>query len=272
MPKVTDFGLARCIGVDSGLTLAESIIGSPSYMAPEQAFGRAREAGPRADVYSLGAILYELLTGRPPFVGTNDVRDARAGPHGRARAPRPARAGPAARPRDDRAWSACTRTRRGGSPRPATSPTTSAASSTASPSAPGGSATSSGSGGGRGGTRRSRRSMALVIVSMLGATAAALDFAYRTNREMAASRRADHRPTNRPLGAGPGPPACPGVLLRVVLGDDLTDLVEDLDEGRWPSSLAPADAGAPVPGPRVLPGLADLLLRLMPGEGGGSKR
>jgi WD40 repeat protein/tRNA A-37 threonylcarbamoyl transferase component Bud32 len=68
-PKITDFGLAKALGSESGLTRSESILGSPSYMAPEQAEGRARQAGPAADIYAVGAILYELLTGRPPFRG-----------------------------------------------------------------------------------------------------------------------------------------------------------------------------------------------------------
>ena len=70
-PKITDFGLAKILGADSGLTRTEVVMGSPSYMAPEQAEGLAREAGPAADVYALGAIFYELLTGRPPFKGAS---------------------------------------------------------------------------------------------------------------------------------------------------------------------------------------------------------
>jgi tRNA A-37 threonylcarbamoyl transferase component Bud32 len=66
-PKITDFGLAKCLGADQGLTRTDSIIGSPSYMAPEQTGGGIHRLGPATDVYSLGAILYELLTGRPPF-------------------------------------------------------------------------------------------------------------------------------------------------------------------------------------------------------------
>jgi eukaryotic-like serine/threonine-protein kinase len=69
-PKITDFGLAKLLAADSGLTRSDSIMGSPAYMAPEQAEGHAHHAGPAADVYSLGAILYELLTGGPPFRGT----------------------------------------------------------------------------------------------------------------------------------------------------------------------------------------------------------
>jgi serine/threonine protein kinase/Tfp pilus assembly protein PilF len=67
-PKITDFGLAKSIENQTGLTRTESIIGSPRYMAPEQAGGHTRGVGPAADVYALGTNLYELLTGRPPFV------------------------------------------------------------------------------------------------------------------------------------------------------------------------------------------------------------
>ncbi len=68
-PKVTDFGLARRLEGDAGQTRAGSVLGSPSYMAPEQARGDVESVGRLADVYALGAILYEMLTGRPPFRG-----------------------------------------------------------------------------------------------------------------------------------------------------------------------------------------------------------
>lgn len=68
-PKIADFGLAKLIDSDSGQTRTGTVLGSPSYMAPEQAEGRLQDIGPATDVYAIGAILYELLTGRPPFVG-----------------------------------------------------------------------------------------------------------------------------------------------------------------------------------------------------------
>jgi WD40 repeat protein len=66
-PRVTDFGLAKKLQGDSGLTGSGQIMGTPSYMPPEQAGGERGEVGPAADVYSLGATLYALVTGRPPF-------------------------------------------------------------------------------------------------------------------------------------------------------------------------------------------------------------
>jgi WD40 repeat protein len=70
-PKIADFGLARRLDV-AGQTRTGAVLGTPSYMAPEQA-GKAKEATPAADTYALGAILYELLTGRPPFKAATDL-------------------------------------------------------------------------------------------------------------------------------------------------------------------------------------------------------
>ena len=69
VPKVSDFGLAKLLDADSGHTLTGQVMGTPSYMAPEQAEGHAKQVGPAADTYALGAILYQALTGRPPFLG-----------------------------------------------------------------------------------------------------------------------------------------------------------------------------------------------------------
>jgi WD40 repeat protein len=66
-PKLSDFGLAKQLDEDAGVTWSGGVVGTPAYMAPEQASGDSRAVTPRADVYALGAILYECLTGRPPF-------------------------------------------------------------------------------------------------------------------------------------------------------------------------------------------------------------
>ncbi|MEO8268197.1 MAG: serine/threonine-protein kinase [Aureliella sp.] len=70
-PKVSDFGLAKLLDVDHGATATGNILGTPAYMAPEQAFGDAKRVGPAADIYSLGALLYECLTGSAPFRGAS---------------------------------------------------------------------------------------------------------------------------------------------------------------------------------------------------------
>src|SRR5262249_42321504 len=74
-PKISDFGLAKHLAGADDATLAArptqtgALLGTPHYMAPEQVAGKSSQIGPSIDVYALGAILYELLTGRPPFLG-----------------------------------------------------------------------------------------------------------------------------------------------------------------------------------------------------------
>jgi WD40 repeat protein/tRNA A-37 threonylcarbamoyl transferase component Bud32 len=72
-PRVTDFGLAKRVEGTAQLTTTGSLMGTPSYMPPEQAGADGLKVGPASDVYSLGAVLYELMTGRPPFVGDTVV-------------------------------------------------------------------------------------------------------------------------------------------------------------------------------------------------------
>src|SRR5262249_33997241 len=67
VPKITDFGLAKWLAAAPGPTKSSDVLGTPSYMAPEQTHGAGHAVGPAADVYALGAVLYESLTGRPPF-------------------------------------------------------------------------------------------------------------------------------------------------------------------------------------------------------------
>ena len=68
-PHLTDFGLARLVETESTVTRTMEVLGTPSYMAPEQAAGETRKLTSATDVYGLGAVLYQLLTGQPPFAG-----------------------------------------------------------------------------------------------------------------------------------------------------------------------------------------------------------
>jgi hypothetical protein len=73
-PRITDFGLAKDLAGGARLTVSGTAVGTPCYMAPEQARGDSRQVGPAADIYSLGSILYEMLTGHPPFAGTTPLQ------------------------------------------------------------------------------------------------------------------------------------------------------------------------------------------------------
>lgn len=73
VPRVTDFGLAKLIDADVEATRTGAVFGTPSYMAPEQASGATSQIGPASDIYALGAVLYELLVGRPPFQGETSL-------------------------------------------------------------------------------------------------------------------------------------------------------------------------------------------------------
>ncbi len=76
-PKITDFGLAKINDMAGDHTRTGSMLGTPAYMAPEQAEGRTDAIDNRTDVYGLGAILYELLAGRAPFAGTSEADTVR---------------------------------------------------------------------------------------------------------------------------------------------------------------------------------------------------
>src|SRR4029453_13073586 len=73
-PLVSDFGLAKCLEPTSNLTRTLTTFGAPGYIAPEQVDGSSGKLGPTGDIYSLGAILFDLLTGRPPFLGENALK------------------------------------------------------------------------------------------------------------------------------------------------------------------------------------------------------
>jgi len=99
VPRLGDFGLAR-LGEDSALSVTGEVMGTPSYMPPEQAVGKRELIGPRSDVYSLGAVLYCLLTGRPPFQSSSPMENGASGvPTGAGAAPA-AESGRAARSRN----------------------------------------------------------------------------------------------------------------------------------------------------------------------------
>ena len=100
-PKVADFGLARHFDGEPALTLSGTRMGTPSYMAPEQVIGKAGTIGPAADIYALGAILYEVLTGRPPFRGETAAETERQVLNRRAGIARAIEPESAARPGDD---------------------------------------------------------------------------------------------------------------------------------------------------------------------------
>jgi tetratricopeptide (TPR) repeat protein len=73
VPKITDFGLAKKLESDSSQTKSGALMGTPSYMAPEQARGQTNQAGPPADIHAMGAMLYEMLVGRPPYLGATPM-------------------------------------------------------------------------------------------------------------------------------------------------------------------------------------------------------
>src|SRR5712672_4109192 len=74
---LTDFGLARLVEMESTVTRTREVLGTPSYMAPEQALGETKKLTSATDVYGLGAVLYQLLAGQPPFAGATTYETIR---------------------------------------------------------------------------------------------------------------------------------------------------------------------------------------------------
>ena len=135
VPRITDFGLAKLAEDDDDLTRSGTPLGSPPYMAPEQAAGRLRDLGPATDIYTLGATLYELLTGRAPFRGETSAETIRQVIEDDPIAPR------VLRPPVPGTWrrsacNACTRMPPAATPRPRHWPRTSNGSSPANRSTP----------------------------------------------------------------------------------------------------------------------------------------
>ena len=152
-PRVTDFGLAKKLEGDSGLTGSGQIMGTPSYMPPEQAGGKRGEVGPAADVYALGATLYALVTGRPPFQAATAMDTVLQVISDEPVPPRRLNRVDSARPGDDLPEVPGEGARRSGTPRRRRWPRTCGGSWTASRSWRGRWARPSGPGGGAGGTR-----------------------------------------------------------------------------------------------------------------------
>ena len=108
VPKISDFGLARRLDDTRDLTVTGQVMGTPGYMAPEQARGGGDDVGPATDVYALGVLLYEALTGMPPYRGASGLESVHLMLSGGAAVAVAVAAGPAARPRQPSASTVCT--------------------------------------------------------------------------------------------------------------------------------------------------------------------